>query len=90
MANTNNRWTCDTCNRKAKYIQADPKTGTWRAVCAWHDPDKTGISYWIAIDRIQTSEEIGQWTDHLTTKRWFDAWSWQTIIHNCYRHDLHM
>jgi hypothetical protein len=85
MPNANNRFTCDTCKRPAKYIQADPKTGIWRSVCAWHDPDKTGNSYWIAADRIQTNQEINDWTNHLTQKRWFDAWSWQTMIKNCAR-----
>lgn len=71
---------CEVCRGAAAYVQADPYE-CWHAFCKKHDDGCE--RYFIEAHRIATPEQVAQWTEHLSHKRWFDFASWNALVKSC-------
>lgn len=57
----------------AEFILGYPDPARWQAWHAFCDPRPDESSYWYAIARCRTAEQMLAHLAHLTSKRWFDA-----------------
>lgn len=79
-AKPNTGFRCEVCRKAAAFVQADPYE-QWHAFCKTHDDGCE--RYFIEAHRIATPEQVAQWTEHLSHKRWFDHYSWNRLVKSC-------
>jgi hypothetical protein len=83
----NHRWECGSCDAPIKpghrkgFVQVPRRgDGEWECVC--HKCDSTETPrYWIDAQRITTARDVAEWTEHLSSKVWFDSESWLSMLY---------
>jgi hypothetical protein len=85
-------WRCACCGLEiadvAGYVECDawsepwrPRTfDGWRAMHRDCDPDPELATYWWAIERLRTEQDLIDAADHMRGKRWWDEGEWTALL----------
>ena len=83
--------TCERCFKPihdpsaAQLIHSHLDDGPWFIV---HDSclDERENPYWISLDELMDIKSVGEWTMHVSGKRWFDRFEWVSALERANRH----
>jgi hypothetical protein len=90
MAQNKIVFTCSVCHlpiaTQSGYVEydawdaAEKPFSSWRALHRGCDPDVMGSTYWIAVERLSTGEDLIRAFEHLSSKQWFSPAEWGTLL----------